>query len=85
MPESLVWWATVELIGAITFPIAFVSFRFLPDRGYSLAKILGLLLMTYGVWLGCRQARNGRQRVEPRDGRAIRGCEAIDCTATGSG
>lgn len=52
MIEALAWWLTIELIGVIAFPIAFVALRFLPDRGYSFSKIIGLLLMTYLLWMG---------------------------------
>lgn len=52
MIEALTWWLTVELIGAIAFPIGFLFFRFLPDRGYSFSKVLGLLLMGYLLWIG---------------------------------
>lgn len=51
MIEAATWWLTIEVIGVIAFPIAFFAFRFLPDRGYSLAKPLGLLLVTYGLWI----------------------------------
>ncbi|HID86799.1 MAG TPA: hypothetical protein EYP55_05395, partial [Anaerolineae bacterium] len=47
----LVWWLAVELVGLVAFPIAFVVFRNLPDRGYVLSKILGLLLVAYLAWL----------------------------------
>jgi YYY domain-containing protein len=52
MIEALTWWVAIEAIGAIAFPIAFIAFRFLPDRGFSFSKILGLLLLTYFLWLG---------------------------------
>jgi YYY domain-containing protein len=52
MTEAFVWWLAIEAIGAIAFPIAFVALRFLPDRGYSFAKIFGLVLMSYLLWLG---------------------------------
>ena len=50
--EAIVWWLTIEVIGAIAFPIAFLAFRFLPDRGYSFSKMLGLLLMSFLLWIG---------------------------------
>ena len=52
MTEAFVWWMTIEVIGALAFPIAFVALRFLPDRGYNFAKIFGLVLMSYLLWLG---------------------------------
>jgi|GEM_PF-369304 len=45
MGEAIVWWLTIELLGLIALPIAAASLRALPDRGYSAAKILGLLLV----------------------------------------
>ncbi len=45
------WWLAVEVIGLLALPLAWLVFRSLPDRGYALAKTLGLLLMAYGAWL----------------------------------
>ena len=50
--DALIWWLAVQFIGIAAFPIGFVFFRFLPDRGYAFSKILGLLLMTYLLWIG---------------------------------
>ncbi len=52
MLETLTWWATAELVGAIAFPIAFVFFHRLPDRGYAFTKVIGLLLLSYCLWIG---------------------------------
>ena len=52
MLETLSWWATAELLGAIAFPIAFVFFHRLPDRGYAFTKVIGLLLVSYCLWIG---------------------------------
>jgi len=46
------WWLGAEALGLLTFPIAFVVFRRLYDRGYTFAKILGLVLVGFGVWAG---------------------------------
>ena len=51
MIEAIAWWLAVELIGLAAFPLAFVFFRFLPDRGYSFSKVLGLLLVGYVLWI----------------------------------
>src|SRR3990170_4081943 len=51
-PEAIVWWLTIELIGALAFPMIFLLLRFLPDRGYAFSKIVGLLLVSYLLWLG---------------------------------
>jgi YYY domain-containing protein len=48
----LIWWLlAVELLGLISFPLAYVALPGLRDRGWGLAKILGLLLLSYLVWL----------------------------------
>jgi YYY domain-containing protein len=52
MPESLLWWAAVQLVGVAVTPIALALFRWLPDRGYVFGKSLGLLLVAYVYWVG---------------------------------
>ncbi len=47
----LSWLLVVELMALLAFPIAFVVLRRLPDRGYLLAKPLGLLLVCLVAWL----------------------------------
>ncbi|MFQ5342787.1 MAG: DUF2298 domain-containing protein, partial [Anaerolineae bacterium] len=46
----LLWLVAVELIGLAVFPIAFVVFSRLADRGYIVSKALGLLLLAWLVW-----------------------------------
>ncbi|MCA9973618.1 MAG: hypothetical protein KC425_25570, partial [Anaerolineales bacterium] len=48
---AVVWWLAVVALGWLAFPIAFVVFRGLPDRGYALARILALLFISYFGWL----------------------------------
>jgi YYY domain-containing protein len=48
---ALVWWPAVVLLGWLAFPITFVVFRSFADRGYALARILALLLISYFAWL----------------------------------
>ncbi|MCJ7737479.1 MAG: DUF2298 domain-containing protein [Anaerolineae bacterium] len=48
---AVCWWATMVLIGWAAFPIVFKATTRLNDRGYGLAKILGLLLVSYATWL----------------------------------
>ena len=47
----LSWWLLIEVIGLAAWPLAFRLLRFLPDRGYTAAKPLGLLLASYALWL----------------------------------
>ncbi len=48
---AVVWYLVIQLMALLTVPIALVVFRGLPDKGYFLAKILGLLLVSYFAWL----------------------------------
>ncbi|MGH9199166.1 MAG: DUF2298 domain-containing protein, partial [Acidimicrobiia bacterium] len=52
MLDATIWWVAIELIGLAAFPLTFTVLRFLPDRGYNVTKVVGLLLMTYILWLG---------------------------------
>ena len=42
---ALSWWVAIQLLGLAAGPLAFRLFRWLPDRGYSLSKGLGVLLV----------------------------------------
>lgn len=48
---ALVWWLAAQAIGLIAFPPAFLLWRNLADGGWLLSKSLGLLLISYAVWL----------------------------------
>ncbi len=48
---AVVWWLAVIALGVVTFPLAFAIFRGLPSKGYILARILSILLISYFVWL----------------------------------
>ncbi len=43
----------VEALAFATLPLAFFLFPKFADRGFGLAKILGLLLASYLTWLFC--------------------------------
>ncbi|MFQ6057480.1 MAG: DUF2298 domain-containing protein, partial [Anaerolineae bacterium] len=45
------WWAVVQVLGLAAWPLAFLVFRRFADRGYILAKTLGLLVVAYLVWV----------------------------------
>lgn len=52
MIQVLVWWLAIQVIGLAALPAAYTLFRWLPDRGYTFSKILGLLLASYLLWAG---------------------------------
>lgn len=51
MTHLLLWYLTVSLLGLLTFPLAYRLFPALADRGYSLSRVLGLLLWGFFFWL----------------------------------
>ena len=51
MTETLRWLLTIEVIGLVTAPLAWLALPYLRDRGAGLAKPLGLILVGGSVWL----------------------------------
>lgn len=49
--QILSWYFLLVILGWLAFPIAFRLFRRLPDRAYTLSRILGLLLWGFVFWL----------------------------------
>ncbi|MBN1922988.1 MAG: glycosyltransferase family 39 protein [Anaerolineae bacterium] len=47
----LLWWLVLSLLGWLAFPWMMLLFPALRDRGYGLARMLGLLLWAYPAWL----------------------------------
>jgi uncharacterized membrane protein len=47
MGETFLWWLAIQVLGLAALPIAAVLMRGVPDRGYTAAKALGLLLVTW--------------------------------------
>ncbi len=45
------WWLLVTLAGAAAFPLAVRLLGGLPDKGYTLARALGMLLVAFVYWL----------------------------------
>lgn len=50
MLDVLRWWLLATLIGLVSIPYAFRLFPFLPDRGLSAARTLGVLLLVFPMW-----------------------------------
>jgi YYY domain-containing protein len=48
----LIWWLIILIFGLVGWPVAFNLLRHLPDRGFALARPVGLLLAGYVLWLG---------------------------------
>lgn len=46
------WWLAVQIAGLAALPLTWRLFASLPGRGYPFAKVLGLLLVSYVLWLG---------------------------------
>jgi YYY domain-containing protein len=45
------WWLAIELLGLFAFPLAYLALPGLRDRGWGLAKALGVLLLSFFIWL----------------------------------
>jgi YYY domain-containing protein len=45
------WLLAVEILGLAAFPLCWLLLPGLADRGYGVARILGLLLVSYAAWL----------------------------------
>ncbi len=48
---AILWWLATILLGWLAFPLTFVALRGLPERGYALSRVLGMLLLSYIPWL----------------------------------
>ncbi|HTX92771.1 MAG TPA: DUF2298 domain-containing protein [Anaerolineales bacterium] len=51
MLQFLAWYLLVTFLGWLTFPLAFRLFPALSDRGFSLARALGMLVWGYVFWM----------------------------------
>ena len=45
------WWLALMLLGVLAYPLVFLAFRGLADRGYIFGKTLGILLLAYFTWM----------------------------------
>jgi YYY domain-containing protein len=48
----LSWWLLLQIFGLIGLPVTVFLFSRLPDRGYPLARPVGLLLSGFVLWIG---------------------------------
>jgi YYY domain-containing protein len=51
MLAFLIWYLSITVLGWLAFPLAYRLLTALPDRGYTLARALGLLLWGYLFWM----------------------------------
>jgi uncharacterized membrane protein len=51
MPSFIYWYLLITLLGLLAFPLTYKLLPGLADRGYTLARILGLLIWGYLFWL----------------------------------
>lgn len=47
----IIWYVALMLMGWMVYPLARLVFGVLPDKGYPLLRILGLLCLGWGVWI----------------------------------
>ncbi len=47
----IVWWLLMLVVGWIAFPALYVALPGLPDRGYPLSKIFGLIFSAWSAWM----------------------------------
>ncbi len=65
MGDAWLWWFFIQVLGLVCLPLAFSVFANLPDRGWALAKSLGVLSFGFVVWFplalpaGLSSALNG--------------------------
>src|SRR5579883_563037 len=50
MSDAWLWWFFIQMLGLACVPLAFSVFANLPDRGWALAKALGVLSFGFLVW-----------------------------------
>ncbi len=50
MGDAWLWWFFIQMLGLVCLPLTFSVFANLPDRGWALAKSLGVLCFCFLVW-----------------------------------
>jgi YYY domain-containing protein len=48
---GIVWYLFIFLLGLVIFPLVFLVFAWLPDRGYPLMRMAGLVTVTWLAWM----------------------------------
>jgi YYY domain-containing protein len=51
MTAFIFWYLIITLLGWLTFPLVYILFPALADRGYALSRAAGLLIWGYTFWL----------------------------------
>ena len=51
MLDLILWYLVISAIGLIALPVAYRFLPFLSDRGYTLARTLGLLIWGFIFWI----------------------------------
>ena len=51
MISFFLWYLVITILGLLTFPFSYRLLPKLPDRGYSLSRVLGLILWGYIFWI----------------------------------
>ena len=51
MLDALSWYLFIQVLGLLAFPVVFVVFRRLPDRGFTLIKPAALVFFSYILWV----------------------------------
>lgn len=49
--HAILWYIIISLVGLTAFPLTYKLFKVLPDRGYSISRVFGLLLWGYLFWI----------------------------------
>ncbi len=47
----LLWYSVLFLLGVVVYPTTRILFKGLTDKGYAFSRLLGLLLLAFGVWI----------------------------------
>jgi YYY domain-containing protein len=51
MLGGLTWYLLLYLLGLIVFPFVYIAFPWLPDRGYPLIRMMGLIITSWLAWI----------------------------------